>query len=387
MNAGRGVCLAGALLALCGMTACTYHGGAPGYTGLEPGSALLARVRETTRREGLADAKAELVAGLKREDQSRGRLEDRVIRTTADPERVFPDALASLSPEKRARTAIVIVPGTRAGNPRTKDRTRECLRGAADAAREMGFATWFIETEPRGTVEENARFISGQMREAFAGSDSVILVMLSKGAHDVIRYLREDGVDLPAGDRAKLAVVLSLAGTVQGSVVADWMAHSPRPVPAFTRQWLRLSGQEEAIAMLEDISRSPWENGAASLIGSRFPRATWVSIAMVPDGADGRITERLWSPRVRGRVERTAPAYSPSDGLVESAASVLPDDVSMPEWIVTGYGSHAMPNGTYRDGTRIAPRTTRPGRERLRPESGAEIMSAYLRALPTSLLR
>jgi hypothetical protein len=46
-----------------------------------------------------------------------------------------------------------------------------------------------------------------------------------------------------------------------------------------------------------------------------------------------------------------------------------------------------MPNGTYRDGTRIAPQTTRPGREKLRPESGAEIMSAYLRALPESLLR
>jgi hypothetical protein len=46
-----------------------------------------------------------------------------------------------------------------------------------------------------------------------------------------------------------------------------------------------------------------------------------------------------------------------------------------------------MPNGTYLGGGRIAPRTTRPGREKLKPESGGEIMSAYLRAMPKTLLQ
>jgi hypothetical protein len=369
------------------LTSCARRGGEEDFSGLLPQAALLAEVRQITRQAGLAEAKEELVAGLLAEDESRGELERRVIRTTGDPDLAFPDSLAAMPAKARARTGIVIVPGTRAGNPKTKDRTRECLRGAADAAKEMGFSSWFIETAPRGTVEENARFIAGQLREAFARNDAIVLVMLSKGAHDVIRYLQEDGVNLPASDRKKLAVVLSLAGTVQGSVVGDWMAHSTRPLPSLTRRWLRSSDQEAAIAMLESIARSPWEEGVAERIGSRFPEMTWVSIAMVPDGEDGRISERLWSPWVRQRVERTAPYYSPSDGLVESAASVLPDSVSLPEWVVVGYGSHAMPNGTYRDGTRIAPQTTRPGREKLRPESGAEIMSAYLRALPTSLLR
>jgi len=369
------------------LTSCSRQGREESFSGLVPEAALLAGVRQTTRQAGLLEAKKELVAGLLAEDESRGELERRVIRTTGDPDWAFPDSLASMPAGQRARTAIVIVPGTRAGNPKTKDRTRECLRGAAEAAEEMGFSTWFIETEPRGTVDENARYIAGRLREAFAKNDAVVLVMLSKGAHDVIRYLQEDGVNLPAPDRKKLAVVLSLAGTVQGSVVGDWMAHSNRPFPLLTRDWLRASDQEAAIAMLESIARSPWEEGVAERIGSRFPEMTWVSIAMVPDGEDGRISERLWSPWVRRRVEKTAPYYSPSDGLVESAASLLPDSVDLPEWVVVGYGSHAMPNGTYRDGTRIAPRTTLPGQEKLRPESGAEIMSAYLRALPESLLR
>jgi hypothetical protein len=381
--AGHGI-LAGMA---CFAAGCVSHDPGPGYVGVHPHSGLMEMVRDATREEGLAGAKAKLVEGLEREDHSRGELQRRVIRTTADPDLVLSDSLAALPAARRARVALAIVPGTKAANPNGKDRTRECLRGAAEVSQEMGFDTHFIETEARGTVEENARLIASRMREVFAGSDRVVLVMLSKGAHDVIRYLQEDGVNLPAADRAKLSVVLSLAGTVQGSVVADWMAHSPRPLAATTRRWLRLSGQDAAIAMLESVARSPWDDETARLFSSRFPQLTWISIAMVPDGEDGRITEHLWAPLVRNRIEKTMPYYSPSDGLVESAASVLPDAVKVPEWVVIGNGSHAMPNGTYLGGGRIAPRTTDPGKEKLKPESGGEIMSAYLRAMPQSLLR
>lgn len=339
-----------------------------------------------SREKGLEEAKEHLVRELPRLDESGGALERRVIRTTADPGLVLPDSLAAMPESRRAKTAIVIVPGTKAGNPNARDRTRECLRGASERSREMGFSTWFIETEARGTVEENSRLVAGQVRAAFEKNDAVILVMLSKGAHDVVQYLRGDAMNLPPELRGKLVTVLSLAGTVQGSVVADWMAHSTRPFAVMTRRWLEVSGQAEAIAMLESVARSPWEGGDGDSLARHFPNLTWISIAMVPDGDDGRITERLWAPFVRQRIEKTSPYYSPADGLVESAASVLPDSVGVPEWVVTGFGSHAMPNGAYRDGTRIAPQTTRPGREKLRPESGGEIMSAYLRALPVKLL-
>lgn len=352
-----------------------------------PDGRLLAEVRRSAFEEGLPKAKEKLVAGLEARDGSRGDLERRVVGTTRDASLVLPDSLAALPPVRRARVAIAIVPGTKVVNPSGRDRTRECLRGAARVSREMGFMSEFIETESRGTVEENAAIVADRLGEVFDRSDAVILVMLSKGAHEVIRYLQTDGMNLPPQHRRKLVAVVSLAGTVQGAVVADWMAHSPRPIASMTRGWLRISGQEEAIAMLETIARSPWEPETASKISSRFPNLTWISVAMVPDGADGRITERLWAPMVRRRIERSAPYYSPNDGLVESAAAVLPDAVGLEEWIVVGLGSHALPNGVYRDGTRIAPRTTRPGREKLRPESGGEVLGAYLRALPQSLLR
>jgi hypothetical protein len=385
-RAGLAVKTGGLAVMACFSAGCVSRDPGTGYVGGHPDSGLIETVRATTREEGLGEAKAKLIDGLAREDHSRGTLQQRVIRTTADADLVLPDSLAALPASRRARVALAIVPGTKAANPNGKDRTRECLRGAAAVSEAMGFATHFIETEARGTVGENARLIADRMRGVFANSDRVVLVMLSKGAHDVIRYLQEDGVHLPPTDRAKLSVVLSLAGTVQGSVVADWMAHSPRPLAATTRRWLRLSGQEAAIDMLESVARSPWDDRTARLLSSRFPELTWISIAMVPDGDDGRITEHLWAPMVRRRIEKTMPYYSPGDGLVESAASVLPDAVKVPEWVVIGSGSHAMPNGTYLGGGRIAPRTTEPGKEKLKPESGGEIMSAYLRALPQSLL-
>lgn len=350
-------------------------------------SALLGEVREITMYEGLPRAKDRLIERLIERDDSAGALERRVVRTTADPNLVLPDSLAALPDSTRRRIAIAIIPGTRAGNQRGRDRTRECLAGAAARSRSMGLATHFLQTAARGSIEQNADLVARQMREIFAESDDVIILMLSKGAHDVIHYLQHGGAGLPVAHRRKLVAVISLAGTVQGSVVAEWLVTSPRPLAATTRAWLTVSGQADAIEMLRSISASPWEEGSAEKMAVLYPRLTWISIAMVPDGSDGRIRERLWSPFLRKRVEKTTVAYSPTDGLVESAASVLPETVPLTEWIVTAYGSHAMPNGSYRDGSRIAPQTTDPHRERLKPETGGEVISAYLRALPQSLLR
>lgn len=350
-------------------------------------SALLREARAVTQEQGLPAARDLVTRRLRAEDASGGSLEERVLRTTRDPELVLPDSLAAMTPAERRRVALVIVPGTKSGFGAKSNLTQDCLFAAAEEGRRLGFDTHFIQTAPRGTVESNAELVAERIRPIFARADRVALVMLSKGAHDVIHYLQEHAVELPADCREKLVAVLSLAGTVQGSVVADWFANSTDPAAMTTRGWLMLSGQGESIGMLRTVARSPWRKEVAGSLREAFPRLTWVSVAMVPDGPDGQITERLWAPKIRARVRRSSPYYSPNDGLVESAASVLPDAVAVPEWIVLAQGSHSMPNGRYLDGTRVAPRTTVPGVEDLAPASGGEVMSAYLRALPRSLLR
>lgn len=350
------------------------------------GSALLREARAVTEEQGLPAARDLVIERLSAEDESAGDLERRVLRTTRDPGLVLPDSLAALPAERRKKIAMIIVPGTRSGFGSKSNLTQECLHNVAEKGREMGFATHFIQTQPRGEVEANAALVAEQIRPAFAEADKVALVMLSKGAHDVIYYLQEYASRLPEEDREKLVVVLSLAGTLQGSVVADWFAHSPDPAAVSTRIWLRLSGQSKSLSMLDTVARSPWRPEDAARLREDFPNLVWVSVAMVPDGADGEIKDRLWAPGIRRRVRKSSPYYSPTDGLVESAASVLPDEVSVPEWIVLAKGSHSMPNGRYLDGTRVAPLTAVPGVEDLQRESGGEVMSAYLRALPRSLL-
>lgn len=350
-------------------------------------SALLKEARTVTKTEGLPAARDLVEAKLLAEDDSDGELERRVLRTTRDPGLVLPDSLAALPAAERGRIALIIVPGTKSGFGAKSDLTRDCLYAAAEKGRELGFDTHFIQTLPRGEVEANARLVAERIRPVFEKADRVALVMLSKGAHDVVHYLQEYATDLPTASREKLSAVLSLAGTLQGSVVADWFAHSPDPAAASTRAWLYLTGQGKGIAMLRTVAHTPWQPDGAQKVGAAFPNLTWVSVAMLPDGPDGNITERLWAPRIRRRVWDSSPYYSPTDGLVESAASVLPDQVAVPEWIVLARGSHSMPNGRYLDGSRVAPRTAVPGQEDLQPESGGEVMSAYLRALPQSLLR
>jgi len=347
---------------------------------------LLREVRDLTAERGLIAARERVLEGIRERDESRGALEARVLRTTRDPGLVLPDSLAALPLERRARVALVVVPGTRAGNGLNSQRTQRTLLSAAETAREMGFESHFAEIEARGTVEANARRVAESIRPVFEEADEILLVMLSKGAHDVIHYLQSEAAELPAAQRAKLVAVLSLAGTVQGSVVADWFVHSSDPLASTTRTWLRLSRQDDSIAMLRTVARSPWTGNGAAELRRRFPNLTWVSLTMVPDGPDGEITERLWAPELRRRVARSSPRYSPTDGLVESAATLLPEGAQVPQWTVAALGSHSVPNGTYLDGSRVAPFTTTPGKEKLRPESGGEIMSAYLRALPRSLL-
>lgn len=376
-----------AVLALAGLGGCARLDREHPISHHDRDGSLLGEVREVTRSEGLPEAKNYLVERLTALDESGGELERRVLRTTREPGLILPDSLAAMPLSQRRRTAIAIIPGTRAGNKSGKDLTRDCLRGAETESRAMGFATYFIETEARGTIAQNADLVSGQLRDAFDHSDAVILLMLSKGAHDVIWYLQNGGADLPLSHRKKLVAVISLAGTLQGSVVADWLITSRRPIPASTRGWLRLSGQADTLDMLRSIAGTPWREDEVSKVAQRYPRLTWISIAMIPDGVDGRITERLWSPLIRKRVEKSADYYSPTDGLVETAASVVPESLGFRQWIVAAYGSHSMPNGSYRDGSRIAPQTTEPGKEKLKPETGGEVISAYLRALPRSLLQ
>jgi hypothetical protein len=371
------VCLALLLVCSCSTRPLSLNPSAQG--------SLLDQARAITKERGLVEAREFVIEQLGNLDSSRGEMESRISLTTSSSALSFPDSLMAMGAEGRANVALVIVPGTKV-KPCIPSKARETLVEAMRKAQELGFKACIIDTPYHSTPSESAEIIAGQLTPIISESEHVMLMMLSKGAHDVAFFLQDHAANWPPDERAKFKAVISLAGTVQGSIAAAWMAGSPHPAPLLLRNSLRISGQGHIVEMLEEVGVSPWHTATLQRLSHTFPNLTWISFAMIPDGEDGRVTEKVWMPQMRRLIEREAPFFSPEDGLVESLASVMPQESDLPQWVIRGFGSHILTNGRFPDGSRIAPTTTVEGVEEINPASGAELMDALLRALPAPLL-
>ncbi len=313
-------------------------------------------------------------------------MEGRLAAATADADLIFPDSWAAIDALARDRVALVIIPGTTVKLRGEPPPTRDALAEAARTANAMGFRAVFVETPYHACPDENGTLVADIVSEVFASHDRVVIMMLSKGAHDVARYLQLHAADLPEPEREKLVGVVSLVGTLQGSVSARWFVRSRHPVPGAIRSYLRMTGDSKTMHMLATIAANPWDDCFPARMPEVFPNLTWISFVMIPDGPDGRTTEDVWNRHIRRLAERGSKEFSPEDGLVEAAAAILPHCSQVPEIIVRGFGSHALSNGRYPDGTPIAPRTANPDKGPTIPESGGEIIDAFLRAAPAGIL-
>jgi hypothetical protein len=70
------------------------------------------------------------------------------------------------------------------------------------------------------------------------------------------------------------------------------------------------------------------------------------------------------------------------DGLVESAASILPPGTGIKQGIIPVFGPHAIALGWYNDELRVAPKTMAGVTDRVEPAAGEEMLSAIFRAIP-----
>ena len=343
-------------------------------------------VRQLSAREGLPAARDYLVGAIAERDDSNGEMEKRLIRTAANQDYVYSDSLVAMPKSERARVGIAFIPGMKAKGGFKPSKPVQALQAAARESRELGFQATLIPAVSRGDVDKNAAAMSAALAEVFADADEVILLAKSKGAHDLIYYLRHQGAELPLEQREKLKAICVLAGTVQGSFVADWFANSCTPWAAGSRGMLMLTGRGRQIEMLETVGTSPWKDAPKDFPRKDFPHLTFINLVVLPDGEDGRTTGTVWSPFMNEQIQKTAGWESPNDSLVETAAEVLPEWVDTPQWIVRTSGSHAFPKGEFLDGSKVTPHTQPLEDGTLNPECGAEIMNAFLRALPSSLL-
>lgn len=349
---------------------------------------VLRKARQTTVDHGLPQAREELLVDLKELDAENGLLETRLALATANPPMVFDDAIRKMPKSERAKVGFLMVPGMRRGvdDPHT---SKELLDAAAGECRKYGFSSVVVDTIPDGPAVTNAPLFAPQFEEMIRKKDSVIIVTASKGATDLVQYLFFEGKELEPELRSKIKMIFTLAGPLQGSYMAHWATTSPRFVPFLIRITAGRPPYRRRIVAIREMGTSLWgKDEENAWLAQSYPNLTWVSLVMVSDGPDGLIGDTpYWPPSLLERVYYTSRLYSPNDGLVESAAAVLPPGTGVPQWVVRGRGAHAVPLGKYPDGTPIAGNTQGDVRDDINPEAGQEMFSALLRSLPQSVLK
>ena len=343
-------------------------------------------VRQVSADRGLVAAKDFVSKELVKRDDSKGRLETRLVHTSRDTGFTYPDAIVTLPESRRKAVGIAFIPGMKAKGGLKPSKPVLALAAASEEAGRMGFDSTLIPAISRGQVAKNAEAMSASLATVFEESDEVILLAKSKGSHDLVHYLLHHGSELPAEQRAKLKAAVILGGTVQGSFVADWIANHSDAWATGTRAMLVLTGRSGQLKMLRNVAQSPWTDVPEGFPRESFPNLTFINLVVIPGGEDGRPIGADWSPLLMEQIQKTAGWESPNDSLVETAAGTIPEFIDAPQWIVRTTGTHAFPKGKYLDGSKVTPNTPPLEDGTLNPECGREIMNAFLRALPASVL-
>jgi hypothetical protein len=236
------------------------------------------------------------------------------------------------------------------------------------------------------TAQQDADRLRDFLATRLPRVDRAIVVGFSKGATDLVEFWLDDAHSLPAMELRKIRLWVNFAGALRGSEVARWLATDPGPRAALIRALVNLkSGSPQArFDDLASIANDPWRAKPRTLPSHRARNLLVINVAVLPEGRDG------WSDRdplfeFLGRQAALGPqVISPCDGLVESAAAILPPHTGLRQWIVRIRGSHALLDGHYPNGAPVAPGYAEGGTARRK--SGAKLMDDFLRALPQSAL-
>jgi hypothetical protein len=336
---------------------------------------LLKYTRWVTEKVGLLKAREMLEDKMKALDQSHGKLEELVEQASKEKNFILKGSAARMTAEQRRRVGIAVVFGIDVvGN----SKNRELIRRAAVKASELGFYGKVLETEPAVTYEENAKLMAPQIEDMLSKVDHLIIVAASKGVADTLIYLFDHTKQLGDEKKKKIKLMISLSGVVRGSTVAKWILKENALVPFAIRRLIQfLPGTPQK--GIQSLINDPWEGREVESIHLNFPNLKWINFSMLPASPSGYIELSPISNFLQRAYYSTSENISPNDGLVESAATILPPGTQIPQWIVRGRGYHALANGTFIDGTPVASKDSS-------VEAGAEILDNFLRVLSVDFL-
>ncbi len=326
---------------------------------------VLSYIRDTSRIHGLVAAKDEFLKLAKENDDSKGSILERVLQTTKNKKLVFEDSLSNIDPEERKKIGVYFCLGIGGDD----SDNAKLIRMASDRVSELGFKSEMLEVDPNLGSDYNAVLLKKLVKERITKVDKIVFVAASKGASDFITYFLNYGDQLEEKQRNKVKLMVTLSGVIRGSFMAEYMTHANDATALAVRNLLRLTGQKDMLVGVDSLSKDPWQGHNPAKVNNLFPNLKWINFPAVPESEMALTNMSLWSGFMKKPAHRWMKYAGPSDGLVESAASILPPKANMKETIIPVFGPHAMALGRYHDGTRVAPIAMKGLNDRVNPKA------------------
>jgi hypothetical protein len=372
----------GLVLAVAALLAGCASPPVPEQTIANPPGDVLIEARKRTDEQGRVAACEWVGEELKKFDDSGGTFEKRLMRTNGDQSFRFPDSVAGMSRRERERTGLYFILGFN----QDRGRSPPIIRRATERLTERGFRAQVLGVPGRKTADEDAVMVREFLEEELPKVDRAMLIGFSKGSADLVEFWLDEAHKLPRRQLRKIRCWANFAGVLRGSEVARWLATDRRPKAALFRAFVNVKSRTPTADFddLASIGFDPWFVGERKMPAGLHPDFLVINVVVVPEGPEGwaesdPVFKMLGMAAASGR--RT---IGPCDGLVESAASVLPERAGLRQWVVRINGSHATLDGVYRNDS---PVTTGYGNEdEAQLESGLPLMDDFLRALPRSAL-
>lgn len=344
---------------------------------------LLQQSRKWVAEYGRAKSRDRLTMALARQDDSKGFLERRLIKTNQEKDYVFPKSLATLPREERGKIGVYFVLGFNQDKGRSPPLIREAVRHMTA----QGYQAKFIDVASRQTAQNDAKVIAETLAGELPKVDKAMLLGFSRGGTDLVHFWLGPANNLPVDELAKIKIWANFAGVLRGSEVARWGAAGNDPLAWGFRCFLnwREGAPRTTAEDLASIGYDPWFYPHRGFPIVMTKKLTVINFVSIPDGEDGWPVDDKHFKILATTAANQARVVGPCDGLVESAAAILPPRTGLEQWIVRVRGSHSLLGGKYLNGNEVAPCFHQGHQARLK--SGNQLLDDFMRALPRSLMK
>lgn len=343
---------------------------------------LLQKSRQWVVDHGRAESRDRLTKALTKQDQSNGNIERRLLKTNKEKSYIYPKSLATMPLAERNKTGVYFVLGFN----QDRGRSPPIIREAVKHMKQQGFRARFIDVAPRQTAENDASAIARELARDLPNVDRAILLGFSRGGTDLVHFWLGPAHDLPARELTKIRLWANFAGVLRGSEVARWGATGHDPTAWGFRcflNWREVAPRTSA-EDLASIGFDPWAYATRGFPKLVRKKITVVNFVSIPDGADGWPVEDKHFKFLASAAARQERVIGPCDGLVESAAAVLPPHTGIRQWIVRVKGSHSLVGGRYMNDSPVSSLYHQGHKGRL--QSGTQLLDDFLRAIPKSVM-